>query len=38
MLIEAQLSEDAIEASGGGFGHRGIVKHRCLPKGPRRWR
>jgi len=26
MLVEAQLGEDTVEARGGGFGHRGIVK------------
>jgi antitoxin YefM len=25
MFVEAQLSEDAVEAGGGGFGHSGIV-------------
>jgi hypothetical protein len=26
MFVEAELGEDSVEARGGGFGHRGIVK------------
>jgi hypothetical protein len=26
MLVEAELREDSVQAGGGGFGHRGIVK------------
>jgi hypothetical protein len=35
MFVETELSEDAVEAREGSFGHRGIVKQKAL--GDSRW-